>query len=175
MALGVGSADSLYRDTGYAYLETTNLSYVGIPPDELEGGIVLTSEPLIIPIGSGTTMYSSGAETAYIHDISTRSEQKVAGMETQVRPLTADLTAKQDQIARLESQMQTLRSSGNVGAYNAQVSNHNALVAAYNAELATYRSLVSSYDTYAQVHNYIVSHAYDRKGTYEWVKANMPS
>jgi hypothetical protein len=97
------------------------------------------------------------------------------GMETQVRSLTADLTAKQEQISRLESQMQTLKSSGNVGAYNAQVSNHNALVAAYNTELATYRSLVSSYDTYAQVHNYIVSHAYDRKGTYEWAKANMPA
>ncbi|MFA6363142.1 hypothetical protein [Methanoregula sp.] len=95
-------------------------------------------------------------------------------METQIKPLAADLTAKQDPIARLESQMQALKRSGNVGAYNAQVSNHNALVAAYNAELATYRSLVSSYDTYAQVHNYIVTHAYDRKGTYEWVKANMP-
>ena len=175
MALGVGSADSLYRDTGYAYLETTNLSYVGVPPDELEGGIVLTSEPLIIPIGSGTTMYSSGAETAYIHDISTSSEQKVLGMETQVKTLNADLAAKQDQIARLESQMQALKSSGNTGGYNAQVSNHNALVAAYNAELATYRSLVSSYDTYAQVHNYIVTHAYDRKGTFAWAKANMPT
>jgi hypothetical protein len=96
-------------------------------------------------------------------------------METQIEPLNADLAAKQDQIARLESQMQGLKSSGNIGAYNAQIPDHNALVAAYNAELATYRSLVSSYDTYAQVHNYIVSHAYDRKGTYEWAKANMPT
>ena len=175
MALGVGSADSLYRDTGYAYLETTNLSYVGVPPDELEGGTVLTSEPLIIPIGSGTTMYSSGAETNYLHDISTSSEQKVLGMETQIKPLNADLAAKQDQIARLESQMQTLKSSGNVGAYNAQVSNHNALVAAYNSELATYNQQVARYDTLANVHNYIISHAYDRKGTYDWVRANMPA
>ncbi len=175
MALGIGSVDSLYRDTGYAFLETTNLSYVGVPPDEFEGGKVLTSEPLIIPVGSGTTIYSSGAETSYIHDISILSEQKALGMETQIKPLAADLTTKEDQIALLESQMQALRSSGNIGAYNAQVSSHNALVATYNAELATYRQHVAQYDTYANVHNYIISHAYDRKGTYDWVKANAPA
>ena len=79
MALGVGSTDSLYKDTGYAYLETTNLSYVGVPPDELAGGVVLTSEPLVIPVGNGTILYSSGAETAYIHDMSAQSGQKVTG------------------------------------------------------------------------------------------------
>ena len=39
--------------------------------------------------------------------------------------------------------MQALRSSGNIGAYNAKVSTHNSLVSAYNAELATYRQHVS--------------------------------
>ena len=71
MALGVGSTGSFYKDTGYAYLETTNLSYVGVPPDELAGGVVLTSEPLVIPVGNGTTVYTSGAETSYINDMST--------------------------------------------------------------------------------------------------------
>ena len=175
MALGIGATDSLYRDTGYAYLETTNLSYAGVPPDELEGGTILSSEPLIIPIGSGTTAYSSGAETAYIHAISISSERKATGMETQVKSLVSDLTAQKDQIARLESQMQALKSSGNIGAYNAQVSNHNALVAAYNTKLATYNQQVARYDTDANLHNYIVSHAYDRKGTYDWVKANTPA
>lgn len=175
MALGVGSTDSLYKDTGYAYLETTNLSYVGVPPDELAGGVALTSEPLIIPVGNGTTLYTSGAETSYIDEMSTLSEQKVLGMDTQVKPLVSDLTAKQEQIARIEAQMQALRSSGNVGAYNAQVASHNALVSAYNAELATYNHEVAQYETYADVHNYIISHAYDRKDTYAWVKANMPT
>jgi hypothetical protein len=175
MALGVGSADSLYKDTGYAYLETTNLSYVGVPPDELAGGVVLTSEPLIIPVGNGTALYTSGAETSYINEMSTLSEQKVLGMDTQVKPLVSDLTAKQEQIARIEAQMQALRGSGNIGAYNAQVSNHNALVSAYNAELATYNHEVAQYETYADVHNYIISHAYDRKDTYAWVKSNMPA
>ena len=71
--------------------------------------------------------------------------------------------------------MQVLQGAGNIGAYNAQVSSHNALVSAYNAELATYHQEVALYDAYANVYNYIISHAYDRKGTYEWVKANMPA
>ncbi|MFY9982746.1 MAG: hypothetical protein WAK75_09285 [Methanoregula sp.] len=174
MALGVGSPDSLYKDTGYAYLETTNLSYVGVPPDELEGGVVLTSEPLVVPLGNGTTLYTSGAETAYIHTMSTLAEQKVMGVNAQVQPLASDLTTKQNQIAQLESQMQTMRGAGNIGGYNALVSSHNELVSAYNAELATYRDDVAQGNTYAEVYNYIISHAYDRKGTYAWVMANMP-
>jgi len=175
MALGVGSADSTYKDTGYAYLETTNLSYVGVPPEELAGGVVLTSEPLVIPVGNGTRLYTSGAETAALNDMSLSAEQKATGMESKISSLSSDLAAQQDRIKQMESQMQSLRSSGNIGAYNAQVSTHNKLVADYNAELATYRSLVSSYDTYAQVHNYIISHACDRKGTYAWAQANMPA
>ena len=175
MALGVGSIDSFYKDTGYAYLETTNLSYVGVPPDELAGGVVLTSEPLIIPVGNGSTVYTSGADTSYINDMSTLSEQKAMALEAPIKQLASDLTAKQTQISQLESQMQSLRSAGNTGAYNAQVSTHNSLVSAYNAELATYRQQVAQYDSYASVTNYIVSHAFDRKGTYDWVKANMPA
>ncbi len=174
MALGVGSPDSLYKETGYAYLETTNLSYVGVPPDELKGGVVLTSVPLVIPVGNGTTFYTSGPETAYIHNMSTLSEQKVMGVNAQVQPLASDLTAKQDQIAQLESRMQAMRGGGNIGGYNALVSSHNELVSSYNTELATYRGEVAQGNTYAEVYNYIISHAYDRKGTYAWVMANMP-
>jgi len=175
MALGIGSAEPQFRDTGYTYLETTNLSYVGVLPDDFKDGITLTSEPLVIPVGSGSTGYNSGAETAYLHNISTRSKQNVLDLETRIKPLALNLTAEQNQISRLESQMQALQSSGNIGAYNAQVSTHNALVAAYNSERAIYRQLVARYDTWANIHNYIISHAYDRKGTYDWVMANVPA
>ena len=174
MAVGVGSTDSLYKDTGYAYLEATNLSYVGVPPDELADGVTLTSEPLVIPVGNGTALYTSGAETAYIHDMSTVSEQKVTAVNTQLAPIASDLTAKENQISGLESRMESLRSSGNIGGYNALVSSHNDQVSAYNAELATYQGEVALGNAYADVYNYVITHAYDRKGTYAWVKANMP-
>ena len=174
MAVGVGSTDSLYKDTGYTYLEATNLSYVGVPPDELADGVTLTSEPLVIPVGNGTALYTSGEETAYIHDMSTVSEQKVTAVNTQLAPIASDLTAKENQISGLESRMESLRSSGNIGGYNALVSTHNAQVSAYNAELATYQGDVALGNAYADVYNYVITHAYDRKGTYAWVKANMP-
>ena len=173
MAVGVGSTDSLYKDTGYAYLEATNLSYVGIPPDELEDGVRLTSEPLVIPLENGTMQYTSGAETAYIRDMSTLSEQKVMAVNQQLAPVMSDLTAKEDQISQIESRMQALRGAGNIGGYDALVLSHNALVSAYNSELSSYRQQVGRYEAYAAVYNYIITHEYDRKGTYAWVKANM--
>ena len=60
--------------------------------------------------------------------------------------------------------MQQLKSAGNIAAYNAQVSTHNALVSEYNARLFTYRELVARYETYSSLHNSVLEHAYDRKG-----------
>jgi hypothetical protein len=174
MALGVGSPDLLYKDTGYTYLETTNLSYLGIPPTQLEGGAVLTSEPIIIPVGNGTTLYTSGAETSYINNMSILSKQKALITETQVKPLFADLTGKHEQITGLDSQMDALRSAGNIAAYNAQVLSQNSLTSAYNTELNAYNQKVDLEKAYVDVYNYIILHVYDRKGTYAWVKENMP-
>jgi hypothetical protein len=175
MALGVGSPDTLYKDTGYSYLESTNLSYVGIPPAELEGGVALTSEPMVVPVGNGTMEYTSGAETAYLSDTATLSNQKAISLETQDNALAADLSAKQEQISGIQSRMNAMLGRGNIPGYNAQVSSQNSLVASYNAELATYNQQVSLDKTYAKVYNYIISHVYDRKGTYAWVQANMPA
>jgi hypothetical protein len=174
MAVGIGSPDSLYKNTGYAYIETTNFSFAGIPPDSLQGGVVLRSDPLVIPIGSGTRVYSSGKETAYINDAVTQADKKSADLATQIESLNTELTAKKTQISELETQMQQLKSAGNTAAYNAKVSTHNTLVSEYNARLSTYRELVSRYETYSSLHNYVVDHAYDRKGVYEYVKAHMP-
>jgi hypothetical protein len=175
MAVGIGSPDLLYKGTGYAYIETTNFSFAGVPPDTLKGGVALRSEPLVIPIGSGTKVYTGGRETAYINDAVTRADQKAAELAPQVESLDTELTAKQRQIAALEAQMQQLKSAGNIPAYNAQVSTHNTLVSEYNAQLSTYRSLVSQYSKYSDLHNYVLDHAYDRKGTYEYVKKQMPA
>jgi hypothetical protein len=175
MALGVGSTDFLYRDTGYAYLETTNFSLVGIPPEELAGGITLQSYPMIIPIGNGTKLYSSGAQTRYIENADNQSEQKARQLEPQIKSLEPGLTAEQDQIATLNARMQQLRSAGNIAGYNAQVSDQNTLVAEYNTQLASYRQLVAEYNDDAALHNYIITHEYDRPGVYAYVTAHPPS
>jgi hypothetical protein len=85
-----------------------------------------------------------------------------------------DLTSQQEKIARLETLMQDLRTSGNTGSYNAQVPFHNALVSDYNSRLDTYREILARYEKYVLVHNYILEHMYDRTGVYEYIKRNMP-
>jgi hypothetical protein len=174
MAVGIGSTDSLYKDTGYAYIETTNFSFAGVPPDSLRGGVVLRSDPLVIPIGTGTRVYSSGEDTAYINNAVSRADQEISELAKQIEPLNAELTAKKGQISDLEAQMQQLKTAGNIPKYNAQVSTHNARVSEYNTRLSTYRELVARYEEYAGVQNYVLDHAYDRKGAYEYVKVHLP-
>ncbi len=174
MAVGVGSDDYQYKNSGYAFVETTNYSFVGVPTDKLGGNLTLYSDPVIIPISNGTKFYGSGSETRYIHDMYVLSDQKVKELEPRVKSMGADLTSQEEKIARLESHMQGLRTTGNTGSYNAQVPVYNALVADYNARLATCRQLFTFYEKYALIHNYILEHMYDRKGVYEYLKKNMP-
>lgn len=174
MAVGVGSDDYLYKNTGYTFVETTNYSFVGVPTDKLGGNLTLYSDPVIIPIGNGTKFYGSGSETRYIHDMYVLSDQKAKELEPQVKSMGSDLTSKQEKIAHLESQIQGMRNTGNSDSYNAQVAVHNALVSDYNSRLNAYRELFARYEKYALVHNYILEHMYDRKGVFEYVKKNMP-
>jgi hypothetical protein len=174
MAIGVGSDDYLYKNTGYAFLETTNYSFVGVPTDTLGGNLTLYSDPVIIPISNGTKLYGSGNETRYIYDMYMLSDQRVKDLEPQIKSMGTDLTSQKEKIARIESQMQGMRDTGSGVSYNAQAPVHNALVSDYNARLNTYRQLFARYEKYALVHNYILEHMYDRKGVFEYVKKNMP-
>jgi hypothetical protein len=175
MAVGVGSDDYHYKNTGYAFVETTNYSFIGVPTDKLEGNLTLYSEPVVIPISNGTKSYGSGSKTRSIHDMDVLSDLKAKELEPRIKSLGANLTSQQEKIARLESQMTDMKNTGNTGGYNAQVPVHNALISDYNARLDTYRQIYDLYEKYALVHNYILEHMYDRKGVYEYVKKNMPA
>jgi hypothetical protein len=174
MAIGVGSDNYLYKDTGYAFVETTNYSFIGVPTARLGGNLTLYSDPLVIPVSNGTKLYRSGSKTLYIQDMYESSDRKSKELQPQIKSMVADLTLKQEKIAQLESQMQDLKTSGNTGSYNARVPLHNSLVSDYNAMLKTYRELFARYEKYVLVHNYIIEHMYDRTGVFEYIKKNMP-
>jgi hypothetical protein len=175
MAVGVASDEFLYKNTNYTFIETTNISFVGVPDDTLRGGLTLQSNPIIIPIGNGTKIYTSGKETRSINSAFIQSEQRARELEPQIRNLEAELKTRQEKIAQLEAQMQSMRGAGNLQNYNAQVSVHNGLVSDYNTRLNTYRGLFANYEKNAQVHNYILEHNFDRTGVYAYVKQNMPA
>lgn len=146
MAVGVVCPDGEYRLTGYVFVETTNLSFVAIPSDTLNGGIKLNSDPLVIPVGNGTKIYGSCKETQYLDSVYKSSEQSVT-----------DLT---DQIDALKIKMDSYYMQHDVKNYNQRVPLFN--------DLQKKRLM------YAEIHNYILQHQYDRKGTGQFVKANMP-
>lgn len=66
MAVGVKGPGATYGGTGYLFVETTQPCYIGEPPGVYDGGIRLTSEPQVVPIGNGTVTYSSASQVAQI-------------------------------------------------------------------------------------------------------------
>jgi hypothetical protein len=175
MVVGVGSKDYWYRDTNYTFLETTNISFVGVPTEKLSNGISLQSYPIIIPIGNGIRLYTRGAETAFIQKSLIRSKQIAEELEPQVKTMQAEIDGKHADLQNMETRMQSLKTSGRIPEYNAMVLSHNVQVSSYNAKLDSYRQLYARYEGYATVHNYILDHQYDRKGVYEYVRTDMPA
>lgn len=145
MAVGVVCPGTDYRNTGYAYIETTNVTFAGIPPDGLTGGITLRSDPMVIPVGSGTKTYGACGETTYLGDMFGTTEARFYSLSNEAETRKAELAA--------------LAAAKNVNTYNQRV--------------VLYNGLVDQIKQNALVHNYILSHQYDRKGTYEWVKTHL--
>jgi hypothetical protein len=175
MAVGIGSDNTSYKNTGYAYIEVTNYSFVGVPPYMLKDEIKLESDPVIITIGNGTKKYGSCSETRYINDTFLLTELKAHELESVVKGLEPELQNKQLAINNLKNRMASLKKTGNIREYNDLISTHNALVSDYNTRLDSYRKIISRYENYATIHNYILNHPFDRKGVYEYIHLNMPA
>lgn len=93
MAVGVGSDSFPYKSTGYAYVEATDFSFVGIPAYTLRGNNTLTSDPVVIPVSSGKKQYHSGSETEYIDTMSALAGRRAAELSKSLRAVP-DSTAE---------------------------------------------------------------------------------
>ena len=171
-AIGIGSDNYLFRDTGYAFVETTNYSYVGVPATKLAGGRLLSSDPVVIPIGDGTRLFTSGNETRFLKDTETLTRNRAEEMEPGVKASSVDLDMKRAQIRTIETRMAALKDSGDLTGYSIQAGLHISLVAEYDAELARELPVFLQFKNYADVHNRIASNAFDRKGVFEYVMQN---
>jgi hypothetical protein len=173
MAVGVGSYSYLYRNTGYAFVETTTSSYVGVPTTTLDSGVELRSYPLIIPIGNGTKVYTSGNETSYLENIVLYTKTQSEKMEPQLNATAQDLNAKQARIIGLSNLIMPGLNRGNFPGYNELVPDQKTLVASYYEELNIYRQNLALYQKFVDIHNYIVLNASDRKGVYLYIRQNF--
>ena len=143
MAVGVKGYGCDYQGTGYGYVASTNLSFVGVPTPLLAGGVTLSSVPLVIPVANGTKLYGKCQDTMAIEDALERTEARAAS-------LSQDLTS-------LQARMNDLRAQGKVADYNRLVDQ--------------YRTEENEYNNDAVAHNYILEHQDDRKGTFAWLRA----
>jgi hypothetical protein len=166
MAVGVGATEGTFRDTGLACVETTNLSLVGIPASELEGGTTLKSDPLVITVRSDGTLYTRGNETAFIWAALDAADETVARIEPLLDQVRLEIDDLSDRIDAGNNEMQALRREGRISAYNNRVAEYNVLVAEYNQLLDRYRTLAEEYNRAVELHTTITSRLYDRKGLY---------
>jgi hypothetical protein len=145
MGVGIACPGTDYKGTGYAYIETTNFSFVGVPPDGLAGGVVLTSDPVVIMLGDGTKTYGACDQTRFLHDTLITTDKRFYELSGQAESM--------------KNELQSLKASGNIKTYNLRV--------------PIYNSLVRRLQQNAGVHNYILEHQYDRVGTYAWVQDHL--
>jgi len=145
MAVGVVCPDGEYRQTGYVFIETTNLSLVGIPTDILREGVPLQSDPQVIRVGNGTKTFGSCKEAVYLDSLLMSSETKVMELTTKIDSLKTEMD----------------------GYYAARDAKN------YNERVPVYNDLQKTRLLYAEIHNYILDHQYDRKGTYQYVTAHL--
>jgi len=146
MAVGVVCPEGEYKNTGYSFVESTNLSFAGVPTETVGDDIRLLSDPLVIRVGNGTKTYGSCSESLYLDSVYVQSERKVVELTKEINALKAEMDG-----------------------YYAQRDVKN-----YNQRVPLFNNLQDSRMRYADIHNYILEHQYDRKGTYQYVMTNLP-
>ncbi|BBL69358.1 hypothetical protein [Methanoculleus chikugoensis] len=166
MAVGVKSAGCRYRNTSYAYIETTNRSYAGIPPAALADGTVLSSDPLVIPVGDGTGSYTACEEIETIERALSGSRDRVGELEEELTVRTRELKADWEELAALDSKMAELARSGNIREYNRLVPEYNRMAGGYNDAVEAYNVVLDEAEATVNLHNHLAGHAHDRPGSY---------
>ncbi|MDD1716262.1 MAG: hypothetical protein LUQ01_04620, partial [Methanolinea sp.] len=155
MAVGLGCEGGGYAGSGYAYIETTNVSLIGVVPDELQGGIRITSSPVVIPIGNGTSGYRRCRETAELRDAVNETEQILETRGPELQEEEIALGAMKGAMDTMKTGMDAAYARRDYPSYNSGVTAYNAMVMEYNQRLAEYRTMVTKFNRLAGIHNYI--------------------
>ncbi|MHB1135749.1 MAG: hypothetical protein ACYCXR_00305 [Coriobacteriia bacterium] len=166
VALGIRSADLGYRDTGYAYVETTVPGYIGQVPESLEGGVVLASEPRVFAIDGGQTAYGAGVQVAAILAARERAVAEAARLAGEIATADEALMSLEARVRATRDELDSLKSAGRIAEYNARVDSYNAVVAEYNRELEARNALAAQHNEQASIDRTVAGGSTDRRGTY---------
>lgn len=171
MAVGVGCAGPGYRGKEYAYIETTNVTFVGVPPRELAGGVRLVSEPEVIPVGRGTLTYTRCSETEELARAMEKLRNDADSLKARISSLEEDLSRKRSKLDAMRREMDILLRGGHVAEYNIRVPRYNAGVEEYNSVRSVLSDAVVRYNRLVELFNTFATHQYDRKGMYALLKS----
>ena len=171
MAVGIATDEPGFRDSGYLFVETTNVSLIGIPTEKFENGATLTSDMFVIPFGNGTKKYGKAEDTRHIYQAAAEARARAEEEEASLVVMEENLDEVKRALDEENDALSLLKRSGNIGEYNAAVSDYNRHVAEYNQSLEEYRTLYTAYLRDVEIANYIATHPYDRPGLSEAVTA----
>ena len=164
MTVGIAADEPGFRGSGYLFIETTNVSLVGIPTKTFENGDLLTSDLFVIPVGNGTKGYGKIDETRRIDraaaEARSRAETKVPSLAVQndeLKLMKRALEQENDALSRL-------RQSKDIQRYNVAVGDYNRHVTEYNQLLEEYRTSYDAYLTEVNFVNFVATHLSDRPG-----------
>lgn len=166
MAVGVRSAGCSYRNTPFAYIETTNASYVGISPATLTNGTVLSTDPLVIPVGDGPRIYGACDQIHTIERALSVSRDRVEELTPKLAVRVRELEAEREALESLDEELTALSRTGDIRNYNSLVPEYNCRARDYNDAVQSYNALLEESRAAVDLHNYLVTHAHDRPGSY---------
>jgi hypothetical protein len=168
VALGVRAPGLDYKGTGYAYVEMTEPSLVGIPAEELAGGTKLTSQPEVIKIGSGTGAYEAADQIQYIQQRLAEIEAERAQLKTEIDSETAELKRLD---ASLQAERQSLQSITDRSAYISAVDRFNREIRDYNDRVAAMGRLIDRYNILVEAQRFAAENQTARPQVYERLRA----
>lgn len=168
VALGIRAPGLDYKDTGYAYVEMTEPSLIGIPVEHLAEGYLLQSQPKVIPIGDGEKAYLAGEQVSYIQQ---RLEDIAAERERLHGESAAEGAEIKELKAALESELQALKKITDAKSLTSAVKRYNDRVATYNALAKELNELAARYNGLVEVEKYVAEHQSSRPQVYERLRA----
>jgi len=171
VALGIRSAEGGYKDTGYAFIETTSDGFIGMEPEEVGDGGQLESTPRVFPIGSGTIPYTAGNEVQSILAARTQAIDEAARLTTLIKDADVALATLKNEASAAREELERLSAAGDITAYNAAIPAYNELVERYNDAIAERNSLVAQHNAYAELERAIVAGLDDRTGVFRALEA----
>ncbi|KAF5047269.1 hypothetical protein DSECCO2_462130 [anaerobic digester metagenome] len=161
MAIGVGCApEHAYNGTGYAYLEATNTSFIGVAPTGLDRGERLESAPIVIPVGDGKKEYGAIQETVAI-------ERAVRVARAQADELGHQIDRRRAALDQDRERLEALQTAGDQEAFASGLDR-------YRADSAAVARLVEEHNRQVELVNYCASHGFDRVGTAAYISARLP-